>query len=60
MKDRMIRDMTTLFEEEDFYKPKKVGNSCNNNYIAYESNGNRNKNLSLKEYLNKTKPFWGI
>ena len=56
----MIRDMTTLFEEEDFYKPKKVGNSCNNNYIAYESNGNRNKNLSLKEYLNKTKPFWGI
>ena len=57
MKDRMIRDMTTLFEEEDYYKPKKVGSFWNNNYIVYESNGNRNKSLSLEEHLNKKKTF---
>ena len=34
-----------------------MGNFWNNNYIEYESNGDRNKNLSLKEYLNKIKPY---
>ena len=29
----------------------------NNNYIAYESNGDRNKSLSLKEYLDKIKSY---
>ena len=29
----------------------------NNNYIRYESNGDRNKKLSLKEYLDQTKPY---
>ena len=30
-------------------------NFWNNNYIEYESNSDRNKNVSLKEYLDKTK-----
>ena len=34
-----------------------MGDCWNNNYIEYESNGDRNKNLSLKEYLNKIKPY---
>ena len=29
----------------------------NNNYIEYESNGDRNKNLSVKKYLNEIKPY---
>ena len=29
-------------------KPEKVNNFWNNSYIEYESNGHRNKNLSLK------------
>ena len=29
----------------------------NNNYIEYESSGYKNKNLPIKEYLNKIKPF---
>ena len=29
------------------------------NYNEYESNDDRNKNLSLKEYLNKIKPNLG-
>ena len=34
----------THFERENnFYKPLRVGNFWNNNYIEYESNGDRNK-----------------
>ena len=38
--DRVIRDIRKLFEqqEEDYYKPKRVDNVWNNNYIEYESN----------------------
>ena len=55
IKDRIIRGIRTLFEleeEKDYYKLKKVSNICNNNYIEYESNGDKNRNLSLEEYLN--------
>ena len=40
----------TLFEqkEKDYYKLIKVGNFWNNNYIEYESSGDKNKNLSVK------------
>ena len=37
----------------NFYEPKIVNNFWNNNYIEYESNGDKNRNLSLDEYLNK-------
>ena len=56
IKDTIIRDIRTLFEEEDCYKPKRVSNFWNNNYVKYESNGDINKNLSLEEYINKIKP----
>ena len=36
---------------------QNVRNFWNNNYIQYESNCDRNKNLSLEEYLNKIKPY---
>ena len=28
-----------------------------NNYIEYESNGDKDKNLSIEEYLNKVEPY---
>ena len=34
-----------------------MNNFYSNNYIEYESDGDRNKNLSLDEYLNKIKPY---
>ena len=58
--DRIIRDIRRLFEQEDeeYYKRKRVSNFWNNNnYIKYESNGDKNRNLSLDEYLNKTEPY---
>ena len=40
----MIRDIITLFKREDhYYKQIRVGND--NNYIEYDSNRDRNKNL---------------
>ena len=59
LKDKLIRDIRTLFEQqqqENYYKPKRIINLVNNHYIEYESNGDRNRNLSLEKYLNKIKP----
>ena len=54
----LIRGIRTLFEqEEDYYEPKRVSNFWNNSYIEYESNGDKNSNLSLDEYLNKIKLY---
>ena len=58
IKYRIIRDITTLFKQKDYYlKQLRVGNFSNNSYIEYENSGDRNKNRSVKEYLkNKLKP----
>ena len=48
----------TLFEQqEDYYKPEIVSIFHNNNYIEYESNGDRNRNLLPDKYFNKIKPY---
>ena len=60
IKDRIITDIRTLVEqekEEDYYKPKRVDNLWNNNYIDYGSKGDKNRVLLLKEYLNRIKPY---
>ena len=57
IKDIIIRDIRSLFKEEDYYKPKRVSYFWKNNYIQYESNSDRNKNLSIEEYFNKIKPY---
>ena len=59
IKDKIIRDIKTLFQqqEEDYYKPKRVSSFWNNSYIEYESNSDKNSNLSLDEHLIKIKPY---
>ena len=59
IKDRKIRDIRRLFEqvEEDYYKPKRVNNFWNNNYIEYDSDGDKSGKLSLDRYTNKTEPY---
>ena len=54
IKDIILRDLKNVFEyeEENYYKPVRV-----NNYIEYESNGERNKTLSVEEYLIKIRPY---
>ena len=50
----ILREIKNLFEyeEENYYKPVKVGNFWSNNYIEYLSKGNR-KTLSVKNILVK-------
>ena len=46
-----------IIKQDDYYKPTTEGSFWNNNYIEHESSGDRNKNLSGKEYLDKIKPY---
>ena len=57
----MLRNNENLFEyekeEENYYKPVRVNNFWSNNYIEYRSNSDKNKMLSVEEYLNKIRPY---
>ena len=51
--------MENLFDkvsEEDYYTPILVKSSFKDNYKYYESKGDRDKNLLVKQYLNKITP----
>ena len=52
----MIRYIKTLFEEEYYFKPKRVIDYGNDTYIEYESNIDRT-NLSLQKYLDRNKSY---
>ena len=57
-KDGIIRDIMAHFEqEEDYYELKRVYNFWKNNYMGYESNSDKNRNLSLDENLNKIETY---
>ena len=58
----MIRNIRTIFQqqEEDCYKPERVNNFWSNSSIEYESNDDKNRNLSLDEYLHKIELTWGL
>ena len=59
-KDRIVRDIMNLFEyeeEKNYHKLVRVRNFWSDNYIEYESNSDRNKTLSVEEYLNKIRPY---
>ena len=54
IKDGIITDIRILFEQEkDYYELKRVIKFWKINYIKYESNGDKNRNLPYDEYLNK-------
>ena len=54
--ERLIKN-GIIKEEDYYYKPQIVNNFWNNNYIKYESNVDKNRNLSLDEYLNKIETY---
>ena len=62
IKDRIVTNIKKLLEDrkkENCYKPVRVSNFWSNNYIEYERdrNGDRNKTLSVEEYVNKIRPY---
>ena len=54
-----IKDIRYIFKhkKENYYKPVRVGNFWSNNYIEYESNGDRKKMQLLEVYLNKIRSY---
>ena len=57
----VLRNIKNLFEygkeEEDFYKPVRGNNFQSNNYIEYKCNSDKNRILSVEEYLDKIRPY---
>ena len=57
-RDKIIRDLRALYEsDEDYYVPKNIKSAFNDNCVEYESNGDKDKRLSIEEYLNMIRPY---
>ena len=55
-----IKDAGRLFKQstdKSYYKPMRTESTINRNYIEYESNEDKGKNLSAKKYLNRIRPY---
>ena len=52
-----MKDLFDLSIDEDYYKLIITKGAFNNNYIQYESKGDKGKNLSIKKYLNMIRPY---
>ena len=60
VKYRGIKDIKDLFDlsiSEDYYKPIIVKSTHDNNYIQYESKGDKDKTLTISQYLNMIRPY---
>ena len=57
----MLRNIKNLFEyekeEESYYKPTRENNLWSNNYVEFKSNSDKNKILSVEEYLYRIRPY---
>ena len=54
---RDVRNVFNLLTNEDYYKPIRTDSSFNVNYIEDEIKGDKNKTLSIKEYLDMIRPY---
>ena len=57
---RGIKDIENLFDlsiTEDYYKSIIVKSAFHNNYIQYESKGDKDKILTISEYLDMIRPY---
>ena len=54
---RNIMNLSKHEEGENYYKPVRLNNFWSNNYIEYNSNGDKNRIISVKEYLDKIGPY---
>ena len=55
-----IKDIENLFgnvDDDDYYKPILIKSAFKNNYKYYESRGDKDKKLSVKQYLYKIMPY---
>ena len=38
--------------KKDIYKPTKISGAFSDNFVEYQSNGNRNRSISIARYIN--------
>ena len=56
--DKILRDIRTVFESEEiYYETIRICNAFSSNYIEYESNRDKEKTLSIEDYLDKIEPY---
>ena len=57
----MLRNVKNLFEyekeKETYLKPVRLNNFCSNTYIKYKSYGDKNRILSIEQYLDEIRPY---
>ena len=53
---RNVRNIFDLSFDEDYYKPIKTNYAFDGNYIEYESKGDKDKILPIKECLHIIRP----
>ena len=47
----------SIYGLKDSFKPYKFTSSLNSNYVEYRSDGDEDKNISIKEYLDEIRPY---
>ena len=52
-----MKDLFDFFIDKDYYKSMITIGAFNNNYIQYGSKGNKDKILTINEYLDMIKPY---
>ena len=55
-----IRDIENVFDnidDNDYYKPILINSSFDENYKFYETKDNKDKKLSIEQYLDMIKPY---
>ena len=52
----ILRIFSSMKKKKNYYKPVRLSNFWSNNYIEYKSKNDRNKTLSMEEYLSKLIP----
>ena len=55
---RNVKDLFDLSIEEDYYQPIINNGAFNNNYVQYESTGNKDKILTISECLGMIRPYF--
>ena len=57
-KDEKIDEIKkSIYGLKDSFKPNKFTSSFNSNYVEYRSDGDEDKILSIKEYLDEVRPY---
>ena len=51
------KNKNIIDQEEEYYRPIKINGAFDDNYIEYQNKGNKDKKLSIREYLNIIKAY---